>query len=1469
MLTAGKFCGFTAPRTFHTVVLVLLLSVSLEGAAGAACDETAANQCDPLAYCEDNICMCPAGVIGDGSSCITGGWTVRFNIANMPGGTPVSNGKLDSWSEDVADYAALMVAPASQPAGFLTTMDHVVTDMEGNLVLTINAIFEDKQEASDARDALDQSYLGAQVFGVTIAESMVPVEPRVYRWVARTSDAAIQIAPVGMTVDSAYFLPDCDEGESGCWVVDITYTTGEDNFNTFYIPHAEGDDALSVDFDYSVVQNDVWGVAPEDTFFPANFPCRTHDYDPTALHPKSAPYMLPRPPSPPDEVTACCIPEFIDTYRPLEGFVGFIENHEVARIDKHHCDGGIVETFAMPGSPIPMVEPPIPPAWNTSDPMWDSTVCYSTGIPAYTYTPLLNGGDPPQTAYFSDYQNKFLYMEEDMTSVECYTLKPGISEGKIDYGCYDNGVYRAWILQQPMGAGPPMGAPPPMIAVAHVRTMSTEEHWDSLTFSACILGSQCMGRMQIVQKSGLQEPFTVVSCTGDMHIAFVTDSWNYISSGFTLDFEIVPAIESEYAAQCNQGGPSPGFVVGEEMSSGPPPLEPPEDFGAIGDWADMTNAFCFRDNVDISEDLVPAYYEIPQNHMTGLFKGMQFSKVVFQTTEDPYIKKYKATVYLDEVELRRKAGMLSGTVGVEHTVDTFIGMANFKPTNTKFLDAFATQVNLHFEKTSFFSVSSHGTNDYTFLQYVNMRLVSVYQADTSLDETDAENAERSYRTSSDAKADYVQVTFTLGDQYSPIETDLIPLDSVLVAKGVFADSTATELTRFHACSDFDQEVSPFASDGTFMDRFEQDCAPNAQMCDNPTTIPDQFVSFNIPLGIGWLPDASSALDSNVFVSMVVSALDTSAGALAGTPNEGDSAQQMKTTLSASIPVVDGGVNIFCDGITAKTDLKDVVNADIVVGSAGFKEELARLTILQDIANTDLSSVSSQEIKTDSIEAGLMTLVIRGNSTYFGLGGTGAYGVQVEDVVTIHIMEPESTKMTAVQVLLDTPGEDNSFSDGLDTNGYTLNGAFRFTIDRAENRVSLEPTDGLLDECSFNPTRPTLADPFPTTCVLRRDMRGQGFPARPGGEPTAIELDPAFGPNAVDREGRDQNGLFMQTVLGGSDYAYDLGRNYSYIIAQKYLLNGRYNRAFWINPGYEWTPSQTGPQSIFTVSQKFILFALINLDEGLASRRRMLLQGSATDDTGAGAGAASFVFETTPETLMAQVYNVEPSRVATYRVSMQLTQEEACMSEEALKRQIRSTLIDYTSRSTSTLETVQVVSVDVSRYGVSCGQRRSVPRRALHEFSSATADVEMLMVFSANTAAKFNVDLFQSMAGVLDVAPLKVSDDVELNNDYINAGDDDEVVTSGKTESSESNQGKGVLIGVLCGVGALLLLGIGIFAFLQMRTAKEVTSEPMEVLSAQFQDLKAQLSYAPAPGEGTSNRDLAASPLSEDLLRQMK
>eukprot|EP00961_Rhodomonas_salina_P249463 3371894-Rhodomonas_salina.1 len=43
--------------------------------------------------------------------------------------------------------------------------------------------------------------------------------------------------------------------------------------------------------------------------------------------------------------------------------------------------------------------------------------------------------------------------------------------------------------------------------------------------------------------------------------------------------------------------------------------------------------------------------------------------------------------------------------------------------------------------------------------------------------------------------------------------------------------------------------------------------------------------------------------------------------------------------------------------------------------------------------------------------------------------------------------------------------------------------------------------------------------------------------------------------------------FFTTIFGNSDYAKQLAVDFANVVARRYELNGRFRRAYWINPGY--------------------------------------------------------------------------------------------------------------------------------------------------------------------------------------------------------------------------------------------------------------------------------------------------------------
>eukprot|EP00961_Rhodomonas_salina_P195073 2633713-Rhodomonas_salina.1 len=225
----------------------------------------------------------------------------------------------------------------------------------------------------------------------------------------------------------------------------------------------------------------------------------------------------------------------------------------------------------------------------------------------------------------------------------------------------------------------------------------------------------------------------------------------------------------------------------------------------------------------------------------------------------------------------------------------------------------------------------------------------------------------------------------------------------------------------------------------------------------------------------------------------------------------------------------------------------------------------------------------------------MTLVIKGTESYFSPTGrnTGDYTMELDDVITLHMMEDgvataatlgDGSKEGTVLSLLAELGDDNSDSNGLDTDGYALNGAFYFTINRAENTASLEPSAALLAACPFNPPRPTGSNSV-ESCILRRDVSGRTYRARTGSQTTAMEIlscsriasgdlsstpakdctETLVSEAAAELEEASVEAAFLARVLGDSVYTRGLAPDFVRAINTRYQLNGRYRRAYWINP----------------------------------------------------------------------------------------------------------------------------------------------------------------------------------------------------------------------------------------------------------------------------------------------------------------
>ncbi|KAJ1483148.1 hypothetical protein T484DRAFT_1896446, partial [Baffinella frigidus] len=346
---------------------------------------------------------------------------------------------------------------------------------------------------------------------------------------------------------------------------------------------------------------------------------------------------------------------------------------------------------------------------------------------------------------------------------------------------------------------------------------------------------------------------------------------------------------------------------------------------------------------------------------------------------------------------------------------------------------------------------------------------------------------------------------------------LIPPTSVRTGRGTFA-STANWTHACHTANmdaTWDSEATRDAYDAAL----DPECAPDAKMCESPMYITQGFVA-----------DASSALDASIFLDMVVSVFHKVTN------------KQWKTRFFGQMPLVDGGALFHCVEIFEHSLLSEVADVDIVVGIAGFMSEWPRLSHHQSLLRSAFDYNSSL-LDSDSIESGLISVILKGNDTFFQMPGAVQRGftLELEDAITVHFMElPPQARFEQMFALIHSGS------------------AFGVSVDFTSKQASLVPKVAFVSVCPFTTTA---AIP----CVARRDVLLRGFPAILGSVPTAMEVNVSDG--TTDEAG------FMQGILGGSEYAAQLGANFSHILSDKFALNRRYRRAWWVNPGFTWNRQQ--------------------------------------------------------------------------------------------------------------------------------------------------------------------------------------------------------------------------------------------------------------------------------------------------------
>lgn len=308
------------------------------------------------------------------------------------------------------------------------------------------------------------------------------------------------------------------------------------------------------------------------------------------------------------------------------------------------------------------------------------------------------------------------------------------------------------------------------------------------------------------------------------------------------------------------------------------------------------------------------------DNIYGKFTNMPISLVQNYINTDSSIVK-TGQILLDNNELiNSKSCIFSGTMGIFEQYELFIGLAQFIPTNTKILETSINQINLLLTKTDYLTFSSFGYNKYTFLNFININVNRIFNIDLYIL--------------------YASISFTIDNNFL---FNNIPLSSIFVGYNNEYNNPCNSLLP-----------------SNYLSILSQSCKSDVKFC--IYDIKDNYVKINIPL-----LNLDISKNKNIYINFIVSAID-------------NNNLIVQTTLNSEITTLSSGIVNFCLTEKSNSDLKDYLESiNLIIGINDNLNYLNKFNILNNINNTITNSLNSK-----SIESGLITLIIKGDDSYFNL-----------------------------------------------------------------------------------------------------------------------------------------------------------------------------------------------------------------------------------------------------------------------------------------------------------------------------------------------------------------------------------------------------------------------------------------------------------------------------------------------------
>jgi len=581
--------------------------------------------------------------------------------------------------------------------------------------------------------------------------------------------------------------------------------------------------------------------------------------------------------------------------------------------------------------------------------------------------------------------------------------------------------------------------------------------------------------------------------------------------------------------------------------------------------------------VNVSADLLAGAGDF----VVGSFSGMLRSYSSSDATETRGYKDLFLFLALEDVE---RYSAVTTMLPTGRRLRFFVGMAHIQPSaSSNRIQTKSSQVEVSTEITKAHVVitPSVTATQVSFVRDVGISLTQIQHVDESSSlpvlplpaiATDPSNV-----IISGSNSKFATIVLTIPDSVS-IRGAMNVISGPSLAIGVgYSRSDIRQLT--YPCENlyvgrFKDNVDQLLLDQGWCITLNAICIAQGNVFENPMSSNGE-IQFTMPLPETVWDDqmtrsSDAFLPTYIFVDFMVVVYDKLSG------------KRIVSNVQTQTELKNTNILQQCVQKKLLTSIEDMIEIDLFLGLAGNVSSLSS-SVVQSLDITRRRETigrggsllpSGLERDISSKESNVMTLVVKGNPQLFEKQYAREFTLAVEDMISLHFLNNQ--KLVLVQKLI---------ADGL---AFTTE---RVLVDNNNARtvMKLMPSRALLAYCPFHAKRGTYG------CNARREIQQRVLEFQTN---SITSLTSRLREDA--EAAHERAGFWSQSLLGGSEYARQLGYNHSKIMYENNRLNARYRPGYLIAPTIPWRQTDmdahtANVDSTLQLAQHMITTILVSLD----------------------------------------------------------------------------------------------------------------------------------------------------------------------------------------------------------------------------------------------------------------------------------